>query len=319
MRALTWDGQHARLTDEPEPESAGLATVDVSLAGVCATDLEITRGYMDYRGTMGHEFVGVVETGPDEWLGARVVAEINNGCGTCEQCTSGLERHCPNRSVTGILNANGAFAERVAVPVANLHRVPDEVSDEAAVFTEPLAAAFEILEQVDIQSKDQCVVFGDGRLGILISQVLHTTGAHVITVGKHRDKLALLERHGISVRLLSDWDRQPAQADIVVDATGSSNGFARSISATRPRGTLVLKSTVADAPSIDLSPLVINEISVVGSRCGPFEPALDALSRRTVDVESLIAHRYSLEEAEAALTKAGEPGVLKVLIDCSSR
>lgn len=317
MQALYWNGKQARVTEQPDPEASERAVVRVSLAGVCATDLEITRGYMDYHGVLGHEFVGHVESGPEDWRGARVVAEINNPCRKCDSCLRGLERHCPNRSVTGILNANGAFAERIAVPVENLHRVPDSVSNEAAVFTEPLAAAFEILEQVDIQPDDYCVVFGDGRLGLLISQVLHTTGAHVTTIGKHSEKLALLEARGIETQLLSNWEASPRQGDVVVEATGSASGFARAVSATRPRGTLVLKSTVADSPPIDLAPLVINEITVVGSRCGPFAPALDALARGTVSVEPLIAARYALAEGEQALAKAGETGVLKVLIDCS--
>lgn len=318
MRALFWDGEQARVTEQPDPDTTDGVVVRVSLAGVCATDLEITRGYMNYRGILGHEFVGCVEAGPDEWRGARVVAEINNACGRCESCLNGLERHCPSRSVIGILNANGAFAELIAVPVANLHRVPDEVSDEAAVFTEPLAAAFEILEQIDVEPQHRCLVFGDGRLGLLISQVLHTTGASVTTIGKHADKLALLTARGIETKLLSEWELASEQGDVVVEATGSASGFAHAVAATRPRGKLVLKSTVADSPPIDLAPLVINEISVVGSRCGPFEPALDALARRTVDVESLIAERYALADGEDALRKAGEPGVLKVLIDCRS-
>jgi threonine dehydrogenase-like Zn-dependent dehydrogenase len=300
MQALYWNGKQARVTEQPNPEASEHAVVRVSLAGVCATDLEITRGYMDYRGVLGHEFVGHVESGPEDWQGARVVAEINNACRKCNSCLRGLERHCPNRTVTGILNANGAFAERIAVPVENLHRVPDNVSNDAAVFTEPLAAAFEILEQVDVQQDDRCLVFGDGRLGLLISQVLHTTGAHVTTIGKHSEKLALLEVQGIETQLLSSWEASPRQADIVVEATGNASGFARAVSA-----------------PIDLAPLVINEITVVGSRCGPFAPALDALARGTVSVEPLIAARYPLAEGEQALVKAGEAGVLKVLIDCS--
>lgn len=316
MRALYWDGTNARVGDQPEPDAGNRAIVRVSLAGVCATDLEITRGYMDYQGILGHEFVGRVESGPDAWVGERVVAEINNACGDCESCRNGLERHCPNRTVIGILDESGAFAEKIAVPVANLHRVPDTISDESAVFAEPLAAAFEILEQIDIKSTHRCLVFGDGRLGLLISQVLHTTGARVTTIGKHQDKLRLLGARGIETHLLSEWEATPEQGDIVVEATGSASDFARAVAATRPRGTLVLKSTVADSPSIDLAPLVINEISVVGSRCGPFEPALDALARGAVDVEALIAARYSLGDGEEALRRAGEPGVLKVLIDC---
>lgn len=317
MRALEWNGEQVNLVERPDPSAPGVATVRVSLAGVCATDLEIIRGYMGFRGVLGHEFVGRVEDGPEDWLGARVVGEINIGCGHCTSCSEGLERHCPKRSVIGILDADGAFAERIALPVANLHRVPDAVSDEAAVFTEPLAAAFEILDQINVRPEHRCYVFGDGRLGLLISQVLQTTGASVTTIGKHPEKLALLATRGIATRLLKDWEHAPEQGDVVVEATGSPAGFSCAVDATRPRGFLVLKSTIADAPAIDLSPLVINEIQLVGSRCGPFGPALDALANGTIDVEPMIAARYPLDRADLALRKAGEPGVLKVLIDCA--
>ncbi|MCH7599914.1 MAG: zinc-binding dehydrogenase [Myxococcales bacterium] len=211
---------------------------------------------------------------------------------------------------------DGAFAERIAMPIGNLHRVPDSVPDEAAVFTEPLAAAFEILEQVKLRPEHRVLVFGDGRLGLLISQVMQTTGASVTTIGKHPEKLALMEARGIATCLLADWDASSELGDIVVEATGSSAGFARAIAATRPRGTMVLKSTVAHPEAIDLSPLVINEIQVVGSRCGPFAPALAALEDGSVEVEAMIAERFGLQQAEHALAKAGEAGVLKVLIDC---
>jgi threonine dehydrogenase-like Zn-dependent dehydrogenase len=316
MRALYFDGEQARLVDRPDPVLEGGAIVRVALAGVCATDLEITRGYMDYRGVLGHEFVGVVEQGPRDWLGARVVGEINIACGTCKSCQDGLGRHCPTRSVIGILGADGAFAERIAMPIENLHRVPDSISDEAAVFTEPLAAAFEILEQVEVRPEHRVLVFGDGRLGQLISQVLHTTGASVTTIGKHPEKLALLRDRGVGTCSLDDWVASPELGDIVVEATGSAEGFGRAMAATRPRGCLVLKSTIANAPAIDLSPLVIHEIQVVGSRCGPFEPALRALENGTVEVESLVAGRFRLRQGEEALVRAGEKGVLKVLIDC---
>ena len=296
-----------------------MARVRVGLAGICATDLEITRGYMDFRGVLGHEFVGRVESGPDAWLGERVVADINFACGECPLCGSGLGRHCPNRKVMGILEADGAFAQYLAVPVENLHRVPASVRDESAVFCEPLAAAFEILEQVTIQADQRCVVFGDGRLGLLVAQVLHTTGADVLAVGRHVEKLEILARRGIETMLLAEWESRPGRdrADLVVEATGSSDGLRRAMSATRPRGILVLKSTLAAAPALDLSPLVVDEIQLLGSRCGPFAPALDALERGAVDVEPLVHERLPLEHGDAALRRAGEPGVLKVLLDCS--
>ncbi len=317
MKALVWDGHEAKVCEHPEPVATASdeAIVEVSLAGVCATDLEITRGYMDYRGVLGHEFVGRVEWGPEEWVGSRVVGEINAACGACEVCAEGNPRHCPNRSVLGIQDRDGVFAERVVLPIANLHRVPDEVLDEAAVFAEPLAAAFEILEQVDVGACDHCLVFGDGRLGLLIAQVLATTGASVHAVGRHREKLALLEARGVRTVTADDFEAAPFQADIVVEATGSADGFARAIAATRPRGTLVLKSTVADAPSVDLAPLVIHEITVVGSRCGPFGPALEALANSSVDVAPLIAERFPLSRGVEALDRARQKGVLKVLID----
>ncbi len=286
--------------------------VAVTAAGVCNTDLELVRGYMGFRGILGHEFTGTVLEGPAEWIGRRVVGEINFACGACAFCDRGLGRHCPRRQVMGILGADGAFAERVAVPVANLHAVPDEVADEVAVFAEPLAAAFEILEQVQPAPGAEAVVLGDGKLGLLVAQVLHQAGVAVLAVGKHDHKLALLRRRGIATAPIAEWDRRPA--DVVVEATGTAAGFSLAAAATRPRGILVLKSTVAGAAEIDLAPLVINEITVVGSRCGPFPPALAALAAGSVEVASLIAARFPLERAAEALHHAAEPGVLKVLV-----
>ena len=298
----------------PVPEvDAETALVRVRLAGVCNTDLELTRGYMGFRGVLGHEFVGVVADGPAAWRGRRVVGEINFGCGRCDACARGLARHCPTRRVMGILNADGAFAEYVAVPLANLHAVPDGVADEAAVFAEPLAAAFEIVEQVRIAPGQRCVVLGDGKLGLLAAQVLAQAGARVLAVGKHPAKLAILARRGIETVRLDAWDR--ARADVVVEATGSAAGLALAVAATRPRGILVLKSTVAAPAAFNPAPLVIDEITVVGSRCGPFEPALNALAAGTVDVTGLIAARHSLCDGVAALRHAAQPGLLKVLIE----
>jgi len=314
MRALVWDGAEARVVDRPEPApTPEMAVVRVALAGICNTDLELVKGYMDFRGVLGHEFTGTVEDGPAEWRGRRVVGEINFACGRCRACLRGLRRHCPTRSVMGILNADGAFAERVAVPVANLHPVPGGVDDEMAVFTEPLAAAFEILEQVRIEPGIECVVLGDGKLGLLVAQVLFQAGARVLAVGKHADKLRILNARGIATATLEDWQR--ASADIVVEATGTAAGFSAAIAATRPRGTLVLKSTVAGAAPLNLAALVINEITVVGSRCGSFGPALRALETDSIDVRSLIAARRPLREAVDALRLAAMPGVLKVLLE----
>lgn len=313
MRALVWDGSVARVAERPAPEpSEGAAVVDVRLAGVCNTDLEIVRGYMGFRGVLGHELVGTVAEGPERWRGKRVVAEINFACGRCAACAEGLGRHCAARSVMGILGADGAMAEQVAIPVANLHEVPDGVPDEAAVFAEPLAAAFEILEQIHVRPRTRAVVLGDGKLGLLCAQVLHQAGARVLAVGRHEAKLGLLRARGIDVALASAWSMEPA--DLVVEATGSAEGFEAAVRATRPRGTLVLKSTVAGRPEVDLAPLVIHEITVVGSRCGSFEPALRALESGSVDVRSLISARVPLERADEALRLAAQPGVLKVLV-----
>lgn len=314
MRALHLDGSEARVAELPEPRSCDESVlVRVRLAGVCNTDLEIAKGYMGFRGILGHEFVGSVEDGPDEFRGQRVVGEINFACRSCPICAQGHQRHCPSRQVMGILDADGCFAELVRVPAANLHPVPDPVPDELAVFTEPLAAAFEILEQVHVEPGRDCVVLGDGKLGLLVAQVLHQAGARVLAVGRHAEKLRILEKRDIETCLLADWRGE--LASLVVEATGTPEGFERAVAATRPRGTLVLKSTVAESPGLNLAPLVIDEITVVGSRCGPFPPALRALETGAVDVRSLVSDRVPLARADEALRRATEPGVLKVLIE----
>ena len=314
MQAVVWDGSVISVDERPPPEpGSDVAIVAVTLAGVCTTDLEIARGYMDFRGILGHELVGVVEDGPAEWLARRVVSEINFACGTCPACRGGLGRHCPTRRVMGILAADGAFAERVAVPVANLHAVPDGVRDEDAVFSEPLAAALEILEQVTIEPGQRVVVLGDGKLGLLVAQVLQGAGAKVHAVGRHPEKLAILDARGIETSLASEF--QPAkEMDISVEATGSLSGFETAVAATRPRGTVVLKSTLADRHDLDLAPVVIDEIRILGSRCGPFEPALAALASGEIDTASLVSEEVDLAHGADALRRAAEPGVLKVLI-----
>lgn len=316
MRALYWDGSAAHVVDRPSPTAGpGRAVVSVLWAGVCNTDLELLKGYMPFRGILGHELVGRVVEGPPEWIGKRVVAEINFGCGACADCQRGMARHCERRTVMGILDADGAFAERIAVPVENLHEVPEGVSDEAAVFVEPLAAACEILEQIHVRPGTECTVLGDGKLGLLVAQVLHGTGARVLVVGKHAAKLAFLAERGIATTMLESWSRK--KADVVVEATGSAAGFEAAVAATRPRGTLVLKSTVAGAVPLSLAPLVVQEITVVGSRCGSFAPALRALDAGSVDVMPLVGARVSLRDAVRGLEMASRPGVLKVLIEAS--
>ena len=335
MQALYWDGhelslnlsyptpQTSKIEDRESkivgatggrPESANdqVALIKVHLAGICSTDLQIFKGYMDFRGVPGHEFVGSVVEGPLELIKKRVVGEINFACGRCDYCNRGLGRHCPSRSVMGILGADGAFAEFVSVPVPNLHVVSESVSDEEAVFTEPLAAAFEILEQVQLNPGDEVLVLGDGKLSFLCAQVLRLASANVALVGKHPDKLKLIKRSGVRTMLLSDW--KPKQFDVVVEATGSPSGLQLAMSAVRPRGTLVLKTTIAGEHKVSLAPLVINEITVVGSRCGPFVPALDALRERSVSVTPLIEKIYPLSEGIAAVAHAGNPGARKILL-----
>jgi threonine dehydrogenase-like Zn-dependent dehydrogenase len=314
MRALYWDGTTAKVIERPAPEAGpGTAVVRVAWAGICNTDLELCKGYLGFRGVLGHEFVGKVVEGPDDWMGKRVVGEINFGCGACPECARGLQRHCPRRTVMGILDADGAFAERIEVPVENLHHVPDHVSDEVAVFIEPLAAAYEILEQVHVHPGMDCTVLGDGKLGLLVAQVLHQTGARVLAVGKHPNKLSLLAKLGVATSMLDSWSKK--KADLVVDATGTSAGFEAAVAATKPRGTLVLKSTVAGKASVDLAQLVVNELRVVGSRCGSFAPALRAVTSGSVDVTPLISARVPLRDAERGLAMAAKPGMMKVLID----
>ena len=321
MRALRFDGQRLAVAEVPRPTPPpGEALVRVRAAGICQTDLELTRGYMGFTGTLGHEFVGEVvavapfpEQASQIGVGQRVVGEINAACGSCALCRDSLGRHCPTRSVLGILGRDGAFAEYLTLPLANLHPVPDAVADEQAVFVEPLAAALEILEQVAIRPTDRVLVLGDGKLGQLVGRVLASAGADVSVVGRHADKLALLAAAGVPTLAAPPAER----ADVVVDCTGRVGGFVDAMRLVRPRGTLVLKSTVAthpDEPPLSLAPIVIDEITVVGSRCGPFEPALRALADGRVDVRPLVSATYGLDEGVEAFARAAEPGTLKVLL-----
>lgn len=314
MRALVFDGQLKLDTDYPVPTPGpDEALVRVTLAGICNTDLEITRGYMGFRGVLGHEFVGVVERGPDPVLiGQRVVGEINCYCGVCPTCLAGNPTHCPHRSTLGIAGRDGALADYCVLPTRNLHTVPDSVSDQQAVFTEPLAAALEILEQVHVWPTQRVVVLGDGKLGLLVAQVLRLTGCDLIAVGRHAEKLACLARLGIATRLVAD--APGLQAAVVVDCTGRADGFDLARSLVSPRGTLVLKSTFEGRNTINLTSMVVDELTLVGSRCGPFAPALRLLAMRLVDVEPLIAATYALGQAPAALAQARTQGTLKVLV-----
>lgn len=329
MQALYWDGHELSLDlSYPSPiqkskivgatgsrpvfSDSQTALVKVHLAGICSTDLQIFKGYMGFQGVPGHEFVGSVIDGPPELINQRVVSEINFACGQCESCARGVGRHCPDRKVMGILGADGAFAEWVSVPIANLHVVPQSVSDEEAVFTEPLAAAFEILEQVQLDPGDDVLVLGDGKLGNLCAQVLRLTGASVTALGKHEDKLKLIKRAGVRAVPLSDW--KPRLYDVVVEATGSASALKLAMSAVRPRGTLVLKSTIAGEHHISLAPLVINEVTMIGSRCGVFAPALEALEEKSVSVTPLIEKIYPLADGLEAVRHAASPGTRKILL-----
>jgi threonine dehydrogenase-like Zn-dependent dehydrogenase len=314
MLALSLDPDLAlRERAVPEPR-AGEVLIRVRMAGVCNTDLEIVRGYMGFSGVLGHEFVGDVVAGDDaSWLGARVNGEINLACGACRFCREGLSRHCPTRSVLGILGKDGTFAEYLTLPVANLSRVPEGLSDELAVLTEPLAAAFEILEQVHVKPGQRTLVLGDGKLGLLCALVLASAGADVSLVGKHEAKLAIVRARGVRTHLPDDAPRD--WYDLVVEATGSPQGLAFAIERTRPRGTLVLKSTFHGETALQMAPLVIHELTLVGSRCGPFAPAQHALASQRIDPSPLIHGRYGLRDGLAALEHAARPGVLKVLLD----
>ena len=278
MHALRVEKKGLHVRDVGRPVRGNEALVRVHLSGICNTDLEISKGYAGFTGTIGHEFVGVVEEAPDDLMvGQRVVGEINAGCGTCQLCQSGDPRHCPGRTVLGIKGRDGAHAEFLRLPITNLIAVPDSVEDEHAVFTEPLAAACGILERVKIDLRKRVAVIGDGKLGLLCAQVIALTGAEVLLVGKHPEKLRIAERRGMETVLPKDAAKRQHEFDIVVEASGSATGFAAALELLRPRGVLVLKSTFAatDQAVIDQARIVVDEISIVGSRCGRFQPALD--------------------------------------------
>lgn len=314
MKGIWLENKQIQLrTDIPTPEPPpGEALVKVLAAGICNTDLELLRGYYPYAGILGHEFVGVVTQGPDKLLHQRVVGEINAACGKCRFCRRGIPTHCENRTVLGIVNRNGAFADYLCLPVENLHPVPDNVPTEVATFTEPIAAALEIQQQVDIHPDDKVLVVGDGKLGQLVAQTLALTGCDLLAIGRHKDKLANLEARGIKTGFA---DAVTDRAfDISVDCTGNASGFDLARRALRSRGTLVLKSTYAGNLSLDASALVVDEITMIGSRCGPFSPALELLAQEAVDVKPLIQARYSLMEGMTAFTKAQTKGVLKSIV-----
>ncbi len=314
MKALRFDGKNLNyIKDYPKPQT-GEALVKVSMAGICGTDLEILQGYMSYEGVLGHEFVGVVvESKNKDLIGKRVVGEINVGCEKCDSCKKGMQRHCPNRSVLGILNRDGAFAEFLSLPEKNLHVIPDSITDKQAVFVEPIAAAFEIKEQVLLKPDWHVAIVGDGRLSQLIISVLKTSCSDITCFGRHQNKLERLEKLGIKTKI----GIEPVEEfsyDLVVEATGSNSGFLDSMKLVKPKGTVILKSTIASKENLDLTPAVVNEITLVGSRCGPFRPAINALASGMISVDGLIDSEYPLEKFNEAFDKAKNSKTLKVVL-----
>jgi threonine dehydrogenase-like Zn-dependent dehydrogenase len=313
MRALFFDGQVILRDDCPRPEPRPTeALVKVVRAGICRTDLEITKGYMGFKGVMGHEFVGVVEKCHNrQWINRRVVSEINISCGECIFCRSNLSNHCPSRSVIGLKDRDGCFAEYIALPINNLHLVPDSVSDEEATFIEPVAACFEVLEQVHIHPKNNTVVLGAGKLGLLMAQVMKLHGNDVTIVAKHPEKLETAQQLGLKAYPASEVRERSKN---VIDCTGTPEGFDLAQRLVIPRGRIILKSTFTAKAPIDPASIVVNEIEVVGSRCGPFRPAVNALQRKLVDIQPLISGRYPLSRGLKALDQAAESSSLKILL-----
>jgi threonine dehydrogenase-like Zn-dependent dehydrogenase len=318
MRAVVFDHELRFVPDYPVPKlRPGWAIIRVLTAGICKTDMELMKGYKEFHGILGHEFIGVVEQCDDAHIiNKRVAGEINAGCGQCEWCGNGLGRHCPNRTVLGILDLDGCMADYCMLPVTNLHEIPDSITDQRAIFIEPLSAACEILEQVRFKGWERVIVLGDGRLGILCAWALTTVVADVTLMGHHPEKLNLAKWQHLKTALSSD--EFEAGADIVVEATGSGEGIIEAMSLCRPRGTIVLKSTVASQGKLNLSPLVVNEQTLVGSRCGQFKDGLHMLeSYPDMPLDRLITARYPIEQALKAFERAARPDALKVLLEVS--
>jgi len=314
MKATFFNGKQMIFDNNyPDPEF-NETLVRVNLAGICGTDLEILNGYMKYSGILGHEFVGtVVKSSNSNLIGKRVVGEINAGCTKCDFCIRGMERHCPSRTVLGILKRDGAFAEFLSLPEKNLHVIPDSISDEQAVFVEPLAAAFEINEQISLKPEWNVAVVGDGRLAQLIIQVIKLTCSNITCFGKHQNKLEGLIQSGIKIKIgIESTDEQ--LFDLVVEATGSNSGFTDTMKLVKPRGTVVLKSTITSRENLDLTSTIINEITLIGSRCGLFKPAIDALATGVISVNSMIDSTFSLDKFKDAIIHAKKPNTLKVFL-----
>lgn len=314
MQALWLENQQLELREVPKPKRPDEVLIRIRKAGICSTDLELVKGYYPYTGILGHEFVGEVVAAPEPaWVGQRVVGDINAVCGKCEACLNGRSTHCENRTVLGITKRDGVFAEYTTLPLENLHRVPDSISDEMAVFTEPLAAALEIQQQIHIKPADRVLLIGAGRLGQLIAQTLVLTGCGLRVVARHAYQQNLLTTRGI--HLISEIEIQPRTWDIVVEATGSPDGFNLARKAIRPRGTLVMKSTYNGEMNINFSSIVVDEITILGSRCGPFAPALGLLENHEVDPTGLISAQYKLKDILRGFEHAAQAGVLKVQIE----
>jgi len=321
MKALFFDGSLRFERDARRPEPGeNEALIRVLMAGICGTDMEILKGYKGFRGIPGHEFVGMVErvSGPYSGLvGKRVVGEINCGCGRCDYCVKGMEKHCVRRSTLGISDRDGVFAEYVTLPVRNLWEVPAHAADIDMVFAEPVAAAFEVLEQVHVKPTDKVLVLGDGKLGLLIALVLHHCGVDVVVSGRHEEKLAIAARQKVRTMRAEEL-RESRAFEIVIEATGSPKGLGTALEMVKPRGTIVLKSTVADPGEVNLSRAVVDEVTLVGSRCGPFAPAVAALASGRIHVQPFVSAVYPFDDALSAFERAGQKGALKVLLDFST-
>lgn len=315
MKALRVENNKLNLAEIARPNAVNEALIRVTKSGICNTDIEIVKGYAGFSGTIGHEFVGVVEAADDANLvGKRVVGEINAGCGECEGCRRGDARHCPQRTVLGIVGRDGAHAEYTTLPARNLFIVPNAVSDTQAVFVEPLAAAFGITEQIEIFPETRIAVIGDGKLGNLCAQSLRLKSDNLFAVGKHADKLKLLERRNIETVMLENASKLNRTFDVVVEASGSESGFATALDLLKPRGKFVLKSTFSGKTKLEMWRVVVDEITIIGSRCGRFQPALDLLKSESVDVESLVSAELSLSEGVKAMREAERNGVMKVIL-----
>lgn len=314
MKAVILSGKSIHIEDIPVPVPGnGEALIEVIKAGICNTDLELVKGYMDFVGILGHEFVGRVVEAPDrEWVGKRVAGEISLPCGSCDLCSENRSNHCPTRQVLGIHQKDGVFAEYVTLPVKNLHALPSMVSDREAVFVEPLAAALAIFDQIQVGRKDEVLVLGDGKLGLLVALVMKTRSPHIYCSGHHRRKLALLQERGIlTTQNAREWERK---FDLVIEVTGTSEGIIEAFCFVKPRGAIIAKSTFYGMAEIDYSALVVNEIRLIGSRCGSFEKAIEFLKDDSVGLEEMVDAEFPLTDTERAFEKARAPGVIKVLI-----